>query len=162
MCGGCTARPDVCVCGLVRGAWRHRGSSEHPGPSRDAAWCASSAIGPGAGLGTPWLFSIMNRSCHFLRRQSWWQWLRGWWNIGTIGGFSRLYDTISKIRARHGTRLRAAQTAGAADSHESQRRGREVFRRKVGHTPRHYPVRGKGRGRITFTYGNCYTTSSLP
>ena len=47
-------------------AWRHRGSSEHPGPSRDAAWCASSAIGPGAGLGTPWLFSIMNRSCHFL------------------------------------------------------------------------------------------------
>ena len=73
--------------------------------------------------------------------QSWWQWLRGWWNIGTLGGFSRLYDTISKIRARHGTRLRAAQTAGAADSHESQRRGREVFRRKVGHTPRHYPVR---------------------
>ena len=28
------------------------------------------------------------------------QWLRGWWNIGTLGGFSRLYDTISKVRAR--------------------------------------------------------------
>ena len=47
---------------------------------------------------------------------------------------------ISKIRARHGTRLRAAQTAGAADSHESPRREREVVRRKVGHAPRHYPV----------------------
>ena len=26
--------------------------------------------------------------------------IRGWWNIGTIGGVSRLHDTISKIRAR--------------------------------------------------------------
>ena len=30
--------------------------------------------------------------------QGWWQWLRGWWNIGSLGGFSRLYDTISNIR----------------------------------------------------------------
>ena len=36
--------------------------------------------------------------------QSWWQWLRAWWNIGTLGGFSRLYDTNSKIRARQRTR----------------------------------------------------------
>ena len=36
--------------------------------------------------------------------QSWWQWLRGWWNIGSIGGLFRLLDTISKVRARHDTR----------------------------------------------------------
>ena len=44
--------------------------------------------------------------------QGWWQWLRGWWNIGTLGGFSRLYDTISKIRARYATRNRRAQPVG--------------------------------------------------
>ena len=107
-------------------------------------------------------FRVFDANVTISMAQGWRLLAQGWWNIGTLGGFSRLYDTISKIRARHGTRLRAAQTAGAADSHESQRRGREVFRRKVGHTPRHYPVRGKGRGRITFTYGNCYITSSLP
>ena len=41
--------------------------------------------------------------------QSWWQWLRGWWNIGTLGGFSRLYDNISKIRARSDLRTAGAQ-----------------------------------------------------
>ena len=60
--------------------------------------------------------------------QSWWQWLRGWWNIGTIGGFSRLYDTISKIRARHGTRLFGLYATSAADSLVSPRRERQVVR----------------------------------
>ena len=36
--------------------------------------------------------------------QNWWQWLRGWWTIGTLGEFSQLYDTISNIRARQCTR----------------------------------------------------------
>ena len=33
--------------------------------------------------------------------QSWWQWLRGWWNIGTFGGsFSALRTKSQKSNAR--------------------------------------------------------------
>ena len=50
-------------------------------------------------------------------------------------------ERISKIRARPSTRLRAVHTTGAADGAESATREREVVDRKVGHMPRHYPVR---------------------
>ena len=49
-------------------------------------------------------------------------------------------ERISKIRARLCTRLDATSTAGAAHSHGSQRREREVGRQKCLHTPRHPPV----------------------
>ena len=50
-------------------------------------------------------------------------------------------ERISKIRARPPVRLRAVHTTGAADGAESATREREVVDRKVGHMPRHYPVR---------------------
>ena len=54
--------------------------------------------------------------------QGWWQWLRGWWNIGTLGGFYRPYDKISKIRARQSERNDRAQPVG------SRRKGGADFR----------------------------------
>ena len=52
--------------------------------------------------------------------QSWWQWLRGWWNIGTFSGFSRLYGTNSKVRAR--SRERNEQGYNASLGPKSVRR----------------------------------------
>ena len=55
-------------------------------------------------------------------------------------------ERISKIRARPPVRLRAVHTTGAADGAESATREREVVIRKVGHTPRHYPVTNTHNG----------------
>ena len=49
-------------------------------------------------------FRVFDANVTISMAQGWRLLAQGWWNIATLGGFSRLYDTISKIRARHCTR----------------------------------------------------------
>ena len=78
--------------------------------------------------------------------QSWWQWLRGWWNNGTLGGLSRLYDKISKIRARQCTRNEQDSNFHLGRTDADATRGRPAVKRSLdflpmrsGTTPYRYP-----------------------
>ena len=73
------------------------------------ALCSEAALGSLCTVTMGWVWPdgdarAATRSSDRVHGRDPWQWLRGWWTIGTVGGFSRLYDTISKVRARQLTR----------------------------------------------------------
>ena len=63
--------------------------------------------------------------------QSWWQWLRGWWNIATIGGFSRLYRLRQNLKNPSTTSF--AQSPCAASWDDADGRGGLSFYDNVFH-----------------------------